>query len=37
MLPVYTHKFFEEIDSNNDFVILKQNVNQDIFIRETQR
>jgi len=37
LLPVYTHKFFEEIDSNNDFVILKQNIDMNIFIKETEK
>jgi uncharacterized protein YjbI with pentapeptide repeats len=35
ILPVYTHRFFESIESNNDCVILKINIDMEIFIEET--
>jgi len=35
LLPIYTHRFFESIESNNDCVILRNNIDMEIFIEET--
>ena len=35
ILPVYTHRFFESIKSNNDCVILRINIDMEIFKEET--
>ena len=37
ILPVYTKKFFKEIKDNEDYVILKEDVDMDTLIRETDQ
>ena len=37
ILPVYTKKFFEEIKDNEDYVILRKDVDMDTLIRETEQ
>jgi len=35
LLPIYTHRFFESIENNNECVILKNNIDMEIFGEET--
>jgi uncharacterized protein YjbI with pentapeptide repeats len=35
LLPIYTQRFFESIEENNDYVILKNNIDMEIFKDET--
>jgi len=37
ILPAYTKKFFKEIEDNEDYVILKESVDMDTLIRETDQ
>ena len=37
ILPVYTKKFFKEIEDNEDYVILKEDVDMGTLIRETEQ
>jgi WD40 repeat protein len=37
ILPVYTKKFFKEIEENEDYVILREDVDMDTLIRETEQ
>jgi WD40 repeat protein len=37
ILPAYTKKFFKEIEDNEDYVILKESVDMDTLIRETEQ
>lgn len=37
ILPVYTKKFFKEIEDNEYYVILREGVDMDTFIRETDQ
>jgi uncharacterized protein YjbI with pentapeptide repeats len=37
LLPIYTHRFFESIESNNGCLILKNDIDMEIFIDETQK
>lgn len=37
ILPVYTKKFFEEIEDNENYVILKEDVDMDTLMRETEQ
>ena len=37
ILPAYTKKFFKEIEDNEDYVILKEDVDMDTLIRETDQ
>lgn len=37
ILPVYTRKFFKEIEDNEYYVILRESVDMDTFIRETEQ
>jgi len=35
LLPIYTHRFFESIESNNECVILRNNIDMEYFREET--
>ena len=37
ILPAYTKKFFKEIEDNEDYVILREDVDMDTLIRETDQ
>ena len=37
LLPVYTNKFFKTIQNNNNFIILKENIDISKFIEETKK
>jgi uncharacterized protein YjbI with pentapeptide repeats len=37
ILPVYTKKFFKEIEDNEDYVIIRENVDMDTLYRETNQ
>jgi len=37
ILPVYTNKFFKKIESNDDFIILKEDIDFDLFLTQTEQ